>query len=32
MDNGNNMYMPVAPAYGYGGNSGFGGGMWGDGW
>lgn len=31
-DNGNGMYMPVAPAYGYGGgNSGFGG--WGgDGW
>lgn len=32
MDNGSNMYMPVAPAYGYGNNGGFGGGMWGDGW
>ncbi len=32
MDNGTNMYMPVAPAYGYGNNSGFGNGMWGDGW
>lgn len=32
MDSGNNMYMPVAPAYGYGNNSGFGNGMWGDGW
>lgn len=32
MDSGNNMYMPVAPAYGYGNNSGFGN-MWGgDGW
>ena len=32
MDNGNNMYMPVAPAYGYG-NGGFGNGMFGgDGW
>lgn len=32
MDSGTNMYMPVAPAYGYG-NSGFGGSMWGgDGW
>ena len=31
MDNGNNMYMPVAPAYGYG-NSGFGGSWGGDGW
>lgn len=32
MDNGTNMYMPVAPAYGYGNNSGFGN-MWGgDGW
>ena len=32
MDNGNNMYMPVAPAYGYG-NGGFGSGMFGgDGW
>lgn len=31
MDNGNNMYMPVAPAYGYG-NSGFGGSLGGDGW
>ena len=32
MDNGNGMVMPVAPAY-YGGNSGFGNGMWGaDGW
>ena len=28
MDNGNNMYMPVAPAYGYG-NGGFGNGMFG---
>ena len=32
MDNGSNMYMPVAPAYGYGNNGGFGSGMWGDGW
>ncbi len=32
MDNGTNMYMPVAPAYGYG-NGGFGNGMFGgDGW
>lgn len=31
MDNGSNMYMPVAPAYGYG-NSGFGGSWGGDGW
>jgi hypothetical protein len=31
MDNGSNMYMPVAPAYGYG-NSGFGGGWGTDGW
>lgn len=32
MDNGNNMYMPVAPAYGYG-NGCFGNGMFGgDGW
>ena len=32
MDNGNNMYMPLAPAYGYG-NGGFGNGMFGvDGW
>lgn len=32
MDNGSNMYMPVAPAYGYG-NGGFGNGMFGgDGW
>lgn len=32
MDNGTNMYMPVAPAYGYG-NAGFGSGMFGgDGW
>ena len=28
MDSGTNMYMPVAPAYGYG-NGGFGNGMWG---
>lgn len=32
MDNGTNMYMPVAPAYGYGGNSGFGGSWGADGW
>lgn len=32
MDNGNNMVMPVAPAYYGGGNGGFGS-MWGgDGW
>lgn len=31
MDNGTNMYMPVAPAYNYG-NSGFGGSWGGDGW
>ncbi len=31
MDNGTNMYMPVAPAYGYG-NAGFGGRWGGDGW
>ena len=31
VDSGNGMYMPVAPAYGYGGNSGFGG-FGGDGW
>lgn len=31
MDNGNNMYMPVAPAYGYG-NGGFGNMFGGDGW
>ena len=31
--NGNGFYMPVAPAYGYGGNGGFGGGFGGDwGW